>query len=183
MVTPTDKDAEIAGAARVTQIIVFALAVGVCGFGLAALLLRDPQQVAEATDFLTVFMAGFAALAVVARLTVPQIVVRSNRRAIAAGAFPLRTQPAASVPQTDSGKLAAVYQATSIIGNALLEGAAFGNLFAFWNGGSWYSLAIAAVMVIGILVSFPTTAGVQSWVDRQLKLMEEERCLSALRND
>jgi len=170
------------GVVRVAQIIILALAGGVCAFGAFALFaMKGPQEEGEAAKFIPLAMAAFAAALVVARIVVPMVVVSQARRGIASGKWPARPQPGAQVPETDSGRLAVLFMNKTLIGSAILEAAAFANVFAFWTDGEWYNFGIAVAMLAGILIAFPTHSGVSSWIDRQTRLVREERNLRGLR--
>ncbi len=57
-----------------------------------------------------------------------------------------------------------VYQTTLIIGAALLEGPAFLNLIAYMLEHQIYSFATAAVLLVFLLLKFPTIARVEDWL-------------------
>lgn len=79
--------------------------------------------------------------------------------------------------QTDAGKLAQVYQTTTIVGCALLESAAFLALLAYLLEGQQVSLAVAGAMLLGVAAHLPIGGRLASWVERQLKLSDEEQQL------
>ena len=55
------------------------------------------------------------------------------------------------LPDTDEGKLLAVYQSKTILGAAILEGGAFANLVAYLLEGQVYSIVLAVLFMLGIL--------------------------------
>ena len=65
-----------------------------------------------------------------------------------------------------------------IIGAAFLEGPAFLALIAYMIEGHVVSLAIAAVMLLGLMAHFPTVGRVETWVEHQLGRVEYERQFS-----
>ena len=66
----------------------------------------------------------------------------------------------------------------TIVGAAILEGGAFGNLVAYMLDGQIYSLVLAVLGIIGILAGFPTRRGVDEWLERQLRRVKEMRDLA-----
>src|SRR5262249_30668997 len=68
-----------------------------------------------------------------------------------------------------------VYQTTTILALAPLEGAVFFCLIAHLLEGSPLSLGGAVAVLVVMLLYFPTRSGVEAWVVRQQELMEQER--------
>ena len=97
---------------------------------------------------------------------------------IAAGTWnPGRGNPQMPVAKTDEGKLMQMFLTKSIIGAAILEGGAFANLIAFMLDGQIYSLVIAILFALGILMSFPTRNGMSEWLDNQMRRLQETQHL------
>ena len=143
--------AEIIAITRTTRIIVFALCMGVVTFGVVAVM-SAPQQPAAGT--LTYASLGFAGLAGVLSLTIPQVVIRSGRRKVASGNWGSASRTPIPL-ETDPGKLAAGFQTATIVGCALLEGAAFFALLAHMTEGHLLSLVAAGALLVGIALHFP----------------------------
>jgi hypothetical protein len=78
-------------------------------------------------------------------------------------------------PETDAGRLAAVYLSKTIVGAAVLEGVSFLALWAYMLERHSATLVAAGVLLGGLLCCFPTTGGLSDWIEQQLRRMEEER--------
>lgn len=64
-------------------------------------------------------------------------------------------------------ELAPRYQAEHIIKNALLEGAAFFNGVAYLVETIWWSLAMMGLLILLILIRFPTQTRIRNWIERK----------------
>jgi len=174
------------GLVRTAQIIKAALVMGVMTFGAIVVFLSlNPQAPAgdpaatPAPLVICYIGAGGAALMIVARVVVPNLIAASHRRQIAAGTWttPSRHGNTNILPAdaTHADRLYPVYMIRMIVGDALLEGAAFFNLVAFMVEGQVWNAAIAGVLAFLIAVTFPTRSSVDGWVEQQLALLEMER--------
>lgn len=143
---------ELTERVRAMQIIVFALAMGVVTFGVVVALVIQPKQTEEV--FLAYVGAAAGAIAIPAALVVPRIFASQ--------------QPI--TPQT--------YQAKIIIGAAILEGTAFLNLTAYMIEGHLYSLAVAGVLLLLILMHFPTVGGVEDWLTARKRREQENEAFT-----
>lgn len=171
-------------AVRTLQIIVMALAAGVFTFGLVVFLRPggglkpfDPQAI------ISIVMAVVALTLIPARFIVPATILRGGRERIARGRESVTTRRSAGTPIPDSeqAKLLMLLQTTTIVGAALLEGAAFANLTAFMLEGQVYSLVLAALMLVGILLAIPTRNRVEDWLVVQARRVQEVRQMGGLR--
>ncbi len=129
-------------------------------------------------SFLTYAAILFAAIALPLSLVLPGIVAAQQRRAVAAGKWPVPPQHgiASQAPATETGQLAMVYQAQLIIGAAMIEGAAFFAAIAYFIEKSPLALGLAAVLIMAIVLRFPTQRRVELWIDQQReKLMLEKQ--------
>jgi hypothetical protein len=192
--------------ARQCQIIVGALIAGVLILlGVASLVDLRPNAAApvvigvvpnaapgaaadrgEIGPIITYTAVALTALALPLSFLVPGLVTRQNRRAIAAGTWTPPAQggaPGRQIPPetlaTDSGKLAMLYQIQLIIGAALDEGAAFCAGIAYLIGRNPIALAMAFLLVGGLVVRFPTPQRVALWIDQQQEKLVEERQTAA----
>jgi hypothetical protein len=191
-------DALIGRVARQGQIITGALVTGVMVFLVIATVIdmrpipgpgagpggqvglggpAPPSQAPDVGRLLTWMAVGFAALALFLSFIVPGLITNQNRRAIAAGKWPLTPDPrlGTEASQSDTGKLAVVYLSQLIVGAALNEGAAFFALIAYMMGKDPLALSVAIVLLAAILVRFPTTQRVALWIDRQQEMLFLER--------
>jgi hypothetical protein len=150
---PTDKNAAL----KTMQIIAGALTAGVLVFGaIVAPLALGNQADTEPTSFVATLAAGFSVLALVVCAIVP-----------------LNVSGAPAGGSSDPGRelaLYAGYQTRMIVRFAILEGAAMANLAAALVDRQVYSLAVAGVIVLIMLVMFPTRGRVQRFVKSQIEL-------------
>ena len=168
---------ELSGLLRNLQIIVVALAAGVLVFlVIIVFFLGTGMQPLDPGAVISLTMVALAFACVLARFIVPGLAVSSARQTIAQGTWkPSVNQPNIPVPDTDEGKLAAVFMTKTILGSAMLEGAAFGNLVAYMLDGQVYSLVLGIVFMLAILVTFPTRDGLEQWIDQQMRRVKEIR--------
>jgi hypothetical protein len=158
-------NAEVRQGVFLTRIIVFALATGVATY-LTFVLIQGPQgKGANPAALGAVF---FAVGAVVTAFFVPTFVHVKNRTAIVEGRWN-------EVAKTDAGRLAGSAQITIIIKCALLEGAAFFNVVMFSIYGQAYNLVLAVVLLILILLHFPSKLRWERWLEDELRLIQEQR--------
>jgi hypothetical protein len=130
------------------------------------------QQRGEADDNMMSYIAiGFAFVTGTLSVIVPQIMVSSQIEQIANGTFSLGNK-SVEMPDTDEVKLAAVYQTTTIVACALLEAAGFFNTHVYLEDGQ---IAIAILVVLGVLLHFPTVNRVKDWIDRKKYDLEMQR--------
>jgi len=162
---------------RTVQIIVAALAMGVLIFASVTVFQRMNQ--APQQDALLAYLAvGFAVTALGMRSVIGGLTVANQRKRIAGGTWSIDSRGAGSgLPTnvTDGDRLLFVFQQKTIIESALLEGAAFFVLISFLIVGQWWSLAVAGMLLMMLVVPFPTYDRVENWVRYQLELMELEK--------
>ena len=182
MSTSEDLREPLAGQVRVLQIIVASVVLGPVAF-LGYVLFMAPPAEKDGGGFMTYVACGVAAAAVAARLFAPPLIVRSQRRQIAAGVWSPSGQTGGRLktPTTDAGKLAAVYATRTIVAVVVLEGAVFFLVVAYLLERNPLALAAAIPLIVVIAAHFPTQARVAEWVERQLRQLDEDRQLEQLR--
>jgi hypothetical protein len=142
---------------RAMQIIVFALAMGVLTFALMLVLVIQPEPTQE--DVLLAYVAAAAAaICIPVGFVVPRVIASQ--------------QPATL----------AMYQTKLIVGAAIFEGAAFFNLVTYMIEGQVFSLAIAGVLLLLILMHFPTVGGVQEWLETRTQRARDAEALDSPRS-
>ena len=171
---------------RTLQIVVSALAIGPVSFlAIAgALVAQGTFDAQDDTLFfplnlvLVLFLAGVS----ISRDIVPGLIVSQSRRKISAGQWQSPKGPsgldlrAPLIERTgDAGRLMSVFQTKTIVAAALLEGLAFFATIVFMLTQSMIALAVAVVMILGVMLHFPTHSGVAHWIEDQLALIEQER--------
>jgi hypothetical protein len=172
----------VAPVVRVAQIIIGALIVGCLVFGVIASVQAGAVgvQPGRVPRLLTYVAIAFAATALLARAVVGSMITASGRRRIAEGTW---SPPAQGGPVNqrlideigDPARLAALFLTRTIVLGALLEGPAFFLLVAHLIEGTLESLIGAAVMLLGLVLSFPTHGRMVSWIEEQLGEIERQR--------
>jgi hypothetical protein len=175
---PPDRE-EIGRVVFTTRIIVASLAAGVLLFGLFVLAAQGINLQAP-WGLLTAFAIVFGCSTVPLWFVVPSILAANQMRQIAQ--LPSRkgheAESDATVRRQDAHQLALVFQTKTLVGCALLEGAAFFALVAFLLEHHTASLVVATVLLMGILSQFPTLGGTSDWIEQRLRLIDESRSLS-----
>jgi hypothetical protein len=154
---------------RTLQIIVSALVMGCLIFAPIAVFVSGNIERAEGEDSFPVISAmalAFGGLAIVAQLVVVPMLRKQSRQQVA-------QQPEPN--DGDAAQLLISLQTSTIVGAAISEAACFFNLIAYLIEAQPYSLAMAAVLVLAIAMRFPTVNGVQDWLEREMRLVREER--------
>src|SRR5262249_40095201 len=125
---------------------------------------------------------AFAAVLLPLSFLVPGLIAQQNRRAIAAGkwappgqAGPAERQNSPEALGTDAGKLAIVYQVQHILGAAMNEGVAFLAGIASLVEKTPLALGWALLLLVGLVVRFPTSRRVALWIDQQQEKLIQER--------
>ena len=175
---------ELGPIVRSLQIIVGSLIAGCVIFLVIALATTGGKVAAGGQSLLTYMAVVFAVTALIARMVVPGILIASTRRKITGGTWRPPQSPALNPTLAalleragDAGKLAMVFQTSSIVGAALLEGAAFFALLAYLVEQSPLSLILAGVLILGLATHLPTRSRVIHWIEDQFVLLEQERQL------
>jgi hypothetical protein len=170
MLTP-EQQKHAADVTRITQIIIFALCAGVAAYLAVAVAIRDPQG-----DPGQLAIAGLA-MAIgcgVAAMVLPPFINAQQREAVAKRVDPSTGQPFSG---DDAAIVLGNWQVRKIIRGALLEGAAFMNIFVYQSGGPDYSLVIAVALLLGLAMLFPLRRLVEDWLDGELRTINELRQL------
>jgi hypothetical protein len=162
-----------------TRVIVASLAAGVLLFGLFVLASQGINLQAP-LGLLTAIATVFGISTVPLWFVVPSMLVANQMRQIVQ--LPSRNghEPESDtrVRQQDAHQLALLFQTKTLVGCALLEGAAFLALVACLLEHHIVSLVVATVLLGGILSQFPTLGGASNWIEQRLRQIEELRSLS-----
>lgn len=137
---------------RTCQIITGALIAGVVIFALVALIISPERPAPQ--PFIAYVAILVAAQLVVLRFFIPSLVVKARLKDAKVNArnFPLTQLPP-------------LFQTKLIVGLGLLEGAAFFNLVAYLLERQWFSIVTAGVMLLLLVMMFPTLNKYERWVD------------------
>jgi hypothetical protein len=147
------------------RIIAFAMPMGaVVALGIF-LFLRMQGQLPPPPDLplITIAVFGTAFVSLLMYLLIARQIAASSRQRLA-------REDAGGSP----GEWLGVYQARLIALLAILEGNTFSLLIAYLLEGLPISLAGAGVLLLGMLMLFPTRSGVQNWIANQRELTQQE---------
>jgi len=130
---------------------------------------------AQGAGTVSLIILGFSLVSFAARFVVPSLLVSGACRQIARGTWRPARRGSEPAPDTERGKLVPVFLTKTIAGSAALEGAACACLVAYMIEGQLYMLVLAAVFTAGILAGFPTSGGLDAWLERHERLVNEFR--------
>ncbi|MEZ6115277.1 MAG: hypothetical protein R3C28_01690 [Pirellulaceae bacterium] len=149
-------------------IIYISLITGISIFAGFTLFVRrdDPWGQAELLGYMGL---AFAFVIIVLHLIVPSFVSATNIKQLDREAF-----LALAADQQDE-RLSVIYQTSKIIAGALLEGGAFFNLIAFLTEGGAINLLMAGVLLLNLILGFPTPKRIDHWLEDQKSLIQMRR--------
>jgi hypothetical protein len=165
------------------------VAVGAVGAGQAPDANAGPPPAAGSMDLgeiITWTAVAVAAAGLPLSFWLPGWMTSQNRRSIAAGTWAPPSRADAQTPgppapfgpealQSDAGKLALLYQTQFLVGAAINEGLAFFASVAYLIGKNPIALGLALVLLVALIVRFPTRPRIASWLDRQQELLIQDR--------
>ncbi len=179
----SDPQREYIGKVALTlQIIVGALAGGVLMFLVIVIFLvsQNPPVANPTTPIITYSAYGMAFASIIASLVVPGLVSGRARQSLVDGDVSqwglVKNLPNAA-ELGDVAPLAAIYQTRTIIGAALLEGAAFFACVAYLLEHQQLVLVVAGALLLMIARHFTTASGLESWIDNELATIQQMRQL------
>ena len=140
------------------RIVCFALITGVVIFLLLSSVLVDWQNLSMAMDTLPMVGMAVGFICIVQAFIVPGIIASSSANSIALTSEDERVR-----------KLSSIFQTKTIVGYALLEGAAFINIIFFFVAKNLLPLSIVAVALAAMVVMIPREDSVLSWIESRLK--------------
>jgi hypothetical protein len=163
--------APLAGQILVLRIVVAALALGVVVFAAVAVVqnLGKPQVLAGKFDVVGIAMLGFGALVGLQGIVLPGIVFRIAKPGSAVMSQFAQHSPEAQRVLAIQGRI----QTATIVGCALFEGGAFANLVWYMNTGELLHLAMAGLLLLGILARFPLPGACERRIADELRRQEE----------
>jgi hypothetical protein len=159
-------------------LVLLAVAVGI-GAG-------EQQPGADDRVSVLTYVAVIVAVAsILIRLVVPTAIMTRGRENIVRGNWDLKQEeraPAGLVEflenTGDAGKLWLLFLTRTIVSAAVLEGAAFVCLVAYFIDHSALALAVSVALVLGLALHFPTRGSVVHWIEDQLRIVDHQRGLS-----
>jgi len=154
------------------RIIVAALALGVISFAAVTIAhnIGKPQVLAGRLDPLQLSLLALGLVTLLLGVFLPAIIFASSRNS------PPQIPPQL-IQNREHGRVLAIQQRiqiSTIIGCALFEGGAFANLVGYMQTGELLHLGLVAVLLVGILAQFPTTASYQQRIENELRRLAED---------
>ncbi len=157
---------------RLLQVIIAAMALGVAMFGGFVVFLWSAAE-PESPQLLTLAGAVAGVFLLLGRFVAPFVLANVART---------RYMSIAETNETAAGEqLTYGYLPVVIVSRAVAEGGAFLNLVAALADHHVLSLAFAGILLLAVVLPFPTLAGHDAWRDKQLRTIEEMRSLGRLR--
>jgi hypothetical protein len=171
---------------RVMQIIAAALLLGLLSFtGIVVHLVlsgANPPPPQDQPPVLTYMALGMFLLQALLALLIPRKITAYNIHQVAAGTWKPPGQPVAAAHfPTDDDKLLAIFQTSLIIQLALLEGAGFFACIAYLLEQQAITLVVNGLVVLFMLIAFPSLGRVRGWLAQQSQRMVDIRQSSELR--
>lgn len=170
---------------RVSQIIVGAMVGGLLFFLAMVLVIGRDEPPADwngptGPPMLTVVAFFIASAGLVLTFLAPSFVVAKGLKRLARlGPEDLAMQDpwkeGGALPATDVGALLQLFQTQTIIAAALAEGPAFLALIAYMIDGGPLPLGISGLLIVAMMVRFPTIDRVHVWLDEQLARLNRLR--------
>jgi hypothetical protein len=163
---------DITGAPLTTlRIIVASLAIGVISFAAVAVNQNasKPHFIASKFDAMGFAILAFSLAALPLGFILPRIVFAADR-----GASSLPNLPGATPEQTLLATIQNRIQASTIIGCAIYEVGAFAAVVEYMRSRDLVHLAVGAVLLMGILASFPSAVAYRRRIEDELRRMSEE---------
>ena len=151
---------------RVVQIIAIALMMGVLTFGAIAFQIGNGKQPPE-TPMMSYIAMGLGLQMLIVHFIIPSFILKNSLKAIANQTGNVREA------------LVATHRGKTILGLAILEGAAFLALVSYLIEGHDYALGTALVMLFMMTVQFPGTNRVLNWIGTNAELIEQQRNTSS----
>ena len=130
---------------------------------------------------ITYVAIAFGAASLPMSFVVPGLVTKQQRRAFASAGTTASTSPAPPPgKRSDAAKaplsgLPAAFLTELVIGAAMNEGAAFLALVAYLIEKNPIALALAGVLIAGVIARFPTAGRVERWIEQQRQKLGEDQ--------
>jgi hypothetical protein len=169
---------DLRGPLLTLRIIVFALAAGVSAFAAFVISqnLGKPHVVAGKLDAAGMVFVVFGLMAIPLGIVVPRIIFAAGR-----GAKPINLPAGIPPEQAGTWMILQRIQTSTIIGCAIFEGAAFANVFGYMQSRDLVYLALAGVLLVGILAHFPSMGSFERRIEDEQRRINENEALGRLR--
>jgi len=156
---------DLSGTVRTLRIILFALVSGCLTFvGIAVCLQIAGGLQPNGAFLITPIALGFCLLEAILQAVIPEMQTAAARRRVA-------TQQ----PGADAVALLGVYRSRVIVGAAMCEGGAFFAVIAYMIEGHTAILIVALLLVVLILVRWPSEERLRMWLVAQYEKIAQLR--------
>jgi hypothetical protein len=138
-------------------------------------------QPAQSVPFLTYIALAVGAGCLPISFIVPSLVAKQQRLAMAGGKSSPDQSPASTPAQRPEAVrtapigLPGAYLNQLIVGAAMNEGAAFFTVIAYLIEKNPIALAVALVLIAGLIARFPTAGRVERWIEQQQEKLREDQ--------
>lgn len=186
-----DLSTELAKPIRVLQIIVGAMIVGVAALLVVAQVV-GPGTVGgsrQASDMpvLTYVAVACGGMLLVMSFVIPGLIVGSERRKIAAdtaetccsGRDEIQFNAEIYERTGSPGRLLGLLSTVTIIASAMVEGGGMLAGVAYLVEGQTLAAATAAVLILALVLRFPTRNRTEQWIADQTDLLRQEQSMAA----
>jgi len=148
------------------RIIVGALAMGVTSFAAFTISqnIHKPHTIAGKFNTQSLLFVAMGLGALVLGIVLPRVIFAASR-----GAPPMNVPSGLSSDQLRLATIQQRIQISTIIACAIFEGAAFANILGYMQTREIVHLAIAGVMLVGILAHFPTAGSYERRIEDELR--------------
>jgi hypothetical protein len=172
--TTSDPQSSLAARARILQIIVIALAMGLVTATLTAFVLRGDKP-REAEPPIPVYIFYFFVGTSIATSAVVSRGLEAKARQVATSGWPERGEPTPEGLDAARATLATAYQTRMILRSAMVEGPAFFGAITYFLSGDGTILVMNFALLCALLSRFPTATRFDAWINDQLNKAREER--------
>jgi hypothetical protein len=170
----SDPPSSLAARARVLQIVVIALAMGIVTVTLIFFVLRGDKPAASVPSVPVYVFYLFVGTAIATSAVVSRG-IEANARRVATRGWPERGEPTPEQLDASRATLAAAYQTRTILRSALVEGPAFFGAIAYFLSGDRTILVMNFALICALVSRFPTATRFEDWIDDQLSKARDER--------
>lgn len=154
---------------KTIQIIAGALIMGVVTFGVIVIVVSMEKEPTE-KPFMTYIAIAFGGLMLLASTGVSNLLGQlAINHAVKEGEFTKET-----TKEDYDQSLLQKFQIKKIIGLAMLEGSAFLAIVCYFMEKNSLSLVTGAVLVLAMIVQFPTTTRINNWIEYQIELIQSK---------
>ncbi len=149
----------------IMTVIWFALIMGVVTFGVIVVFIGIEQKPGDGLPLITYVGMGMAALMLVLRLIIPDLVARKQF------ALAMQTVKTEGIDDEEQmlGTFYQIFMVRLIIGMALLEGAAMLNLIAVMAENQKLAFVPVAILLLVMIASVPTKSKLDGWIRTQME--------------